>query len=207
MRSLLPGKGLASQGLQGPWDCGRKGRSLSRVLLMAMFVVSSATGWALEGKSLAPLAEKTLGKTFPREGWNADAPVDIQSEQLTVDFETHKIVFKGGVKVLQLDFSLSANEVTATFGETADDIVRIIASGDVTIQKADKMAWGEQAIYDRESATILLTGSPVLRQGRNFIKGREIRVHLDEDRMEVMGGVEAEFLLSEQRGDSHKETP
>jgi len=97
---------------------------------------------------------------------------------------------------LQADFSLTAGEVTAIFGESADDIKKIIAAGDVKIRKADKMAWGERAVYDREGATILLTGTPVLKQGRNFIKGEEIQFSLDEDRMEVKGSVEAEFLLS-----------
>jgi lipopolysaccharide export system protein LptA len=119
---------------------------------------------------------------------------------MTVDFKNHRIAFKGDVKVRQSDFSLAANEVTAVFGKSAEDISKIVAVGDVTIEKADKRAWGEQATYDRENATILLKGSPVLKQGRNFIKGEEILVRLDEDRMEVKGGVQAEFVLSEQKG-------
>jgi lipopolysaccharide export system protein LptA len=152
--------------------------------------------WGIEGNELAPLGEESLGKALQNVDWNRNAPVDIHSEEMTVDFEKNKIVFKGDVKVLQSDFSLTAGEVTAIFGESADDIKKIIASDDVKIQQADKMAWGEQAVYDRESATILLTGTPVLKQGRNFIKGEEIQFRLDEDRMEVKGSVEAEFLLS-----------
>ena len=136
-----------------------------------------------------------------KENWNRNAPVDIHSEEMTVDFEKNKIVFKGDVRVLQSDFSLTAGEVTAIFGESADDIKKIIAADDVKIRKADKMAWGEQAVYDREGATILLSGAPVLKQGRNFIKGEEIQFSLDEDRMEVKGSVEAEFLLSGEKED------
>ena len=139
-----------------------------------------------------------MGKSLRKEEWNRNAPVDIHSEQMTVDFERHRIVFKGDVQVLQSDFSLKAGEVTAVFGASADDIKKIIASDHVQIQKADKMAWGEQAVYDRGSATILLSGNAVLKQGRNFIKGEEIHFSLDEDRMEVKGRVEAEFLLSGQ---------
>jgi lipopolysaccharide export system protein LptA len=152
--------------------------------------------WGIEGNDLAPQGEKSLGKTLQSEGWDRNAPVDIHSEEMSVDFEKNKIVFKGDVKVLQSDFSLTAGEVTAVFGESADDIKKIIASDDVKIQKAEKMAWSEQAVYDRKGATILLTGTPVLKQGRNFIKGEEIQFSLDEDRMEVKGGVEAEFLMS-----------
>jgi lipopolysaccharide export system protein LptA len=119
---------------------------------------------------------------------------------MTVDFENRRIVFKGDVKVVQSDFSLAASEVTAVFGKSAEDIRKIVAIGDVLIEKADKRAWGERATYDRGNATILLEGSPVLKQGRNFIKGEEILVRLDEDRMQVKGGVQAEFVLSEREG-------
>jgi len=173
----------------------RKERWLAGTILLLL-----ATGapplWGIEGNELAPLGEESLGKALQNVDWNRNAPVDIHSEEMTVDFENNKIVFKGDVKVLQSDFSLTAGEVTAFFGASADDIKKIVASDDVKIQKADKMAWGEQAVYDRQSATILLTGAPVLKQGRNFLKGEEIQFSLDEDRMEVKGSVEAEFLLS-----------
>jgi lipopolysaccharide export system protein LptA len=165
-----------------------------------LLVTSPAPLRGIEGNDIAPLAGEVLGKSLGTESWDRNAPVDIHSEEMTVDFENHRIVFKGGVKVLQADFSLAAREVTAVFGKSAEDIMKIVAVGDVTIQKANKQAWGEQATYDRENATILLKGSPVLKQGRNFIKGEEILVRLDEDRMEVKGGVQAEFVLSEQKG-------
>lgn len=171
-----------------------KERWLAGTILLLLLAAGPA--WGIEGSELVPLGEKSLGKSLQKEDWNRNAPVDIHSKEMTVDFENNKIIFKGDVKVLQSDFSLTAGEVTAIFGESADDIKKIVASDNVRIQKADKMAWGEQAVYDRQSATILLTGAPVLKQGRNFIKGEEIQFSLDEDRMEVKGSVEAEFLLS-----------
>jgi lipopolysaccharide export system protein LptA len=167
-------------------------------LLLLVWATLPASLGAIEVNDLAPQGEGLLGKSLQEEDWNRNAPVDIHSEEMTVDFEKRRIVFKGDVKVLQSDFSLTAGEVTAVFGESADDIKKIIAADDVKIQKADKMAWGQEAVYDREGATILLTGAPVLKQGRNFIKGEEIHFSLDDDRMEVKGSVEAEFLLSGQ---------
>jgi len=188
---------LVSRESRRPSSGGRwKERWLAGTLLLLLLEMGPAPLWGIEGNELAPLGEGSLGKSLQKADWNRNAPVDIHSEEMTVDFEKNKIVFKGDVKVLQADFSLTAGEVTAIFGESADDIKKIIAAGDVKIRKADKMAWGERAVYDREGATILLTGTPVLKQGRNFIKGEEIQFSLDEDRMEVKGSVEAEFLLS-----------
>lgn len=200
-RSVSRGLGKPSAGR------GQKGRNLVEAVGILLVVLSAAPLRAIEGSDIAPLPKESLGKRFQSEEWNRNAPVDIHSEEMSVDFEKHEIVFKGDVKVLQADFSLTAGEVTAVFGKSADDIRKIVATEGVRIQKADKTAWGEQAVYDREEATILLTGSPVLKQGRNFIKGERIRVSLDEDRMEVKGSVEAEFLLSEQQEWADPETP
>jgi lipopolysaccharide export system protein LptA len=177
------------------------GRGLPAALLVLLLAASPAPLRGIESNDVAALAGGTVGKGLRAGGWNRNAPVDIQSEEMTVDFEEHRIIFKGDVKVLQADFSLTAGQVTAVIGESADDIEKIVAVGDVMIQKADKTAWGEEATYSRENATIRLTGSPVLKQGRNFIKGEEILVRLDEDRMEVKGRVQAEFILSEKDRD------
>jgi lipopolysaccharide export system protein LptA len=191
-------RGRLSSG--GRW----KERWLAGALLVVLPALAAGPSWGIEGDDPGSPEDALLGKSLENEDWNRNAPVDIHSEEMTVDFENNRVVFKGDVKVLQSDFSLTAGEVTAVFGESADDIKRIIASEDVKIRKADKMAWGEKAVYDREEATILLTGTPVLKQGRNFIKGEEIRFSLDEDRMEVKGSVEAEFLLSGEQAEEVK---
>ncbi len=176
-----------------------RGRRIAKAILLLALAAGPAQAWGIEADALGSLGEESLGKSLQGEEWNRNAPVDIHSEQMSVDFEKHRIVFKGDVQVLQSDFSLKAGEVTAVFGASADDIQKIIASDHVEIRKADKTAWGEQVVYDRPSATILLRGNAVLKQGRNFIKGEEIHFSLDEDRMEVKGDVQAEFPLSGQK--------
>ncbi len=171
------------------------------VLFVFMEIVPSLL-WAAEADNFIPFTEKSLKSSSQGELWDREAPVDIHAEQLNVDFEAHQIIFKGDVKVTQADFFLSAREVIASFGENADDIERIVAKGNVDIQKADKRAWGEEACYDRKEATIVLRGNPSLRQGKNLLKGKEIRVLLDEDRMEIKGAVMGEFHLLEKLTDN-----
>jgi lipopolysaccharide assembly outer membrane protein LptD (OstA) len=106
----------------------REERWLAGTILLLLLATGAAPLWGIEGNELAPLGEKALGKSLQKEDWNRNAPVDIHSEEMSVDFENNKIVFKGDVKVLQSDFSLTAGEVTAFFGESADDIKKIVAS-------------------------------------------------------------------------------
>jgi len=57
------------------------------------------------------------------------------------------------------------------------------------------VARGRELVYDRPEALIVLRGDPYLEQGRNFIRGEEIRAYLNDDRVEVRGGVAAEFRV------------
>lgn len=152
---------------------------------------------AAGGDTPPSVNEDSLMNRLSEGHWNPDVPVDIQSEQMTLDFDAGRVIFQGDVKVTQADFSLTAERITAFFGENAEDIEKIIAKGDVTIRKTDKMGWGQEAMYDRGKATVRLTGDPYLKQGKNYIKGTEICVFLDEDRMDVKGAVKAEFRLTE----------
>jgi len=147
------------------------------------------------GENPFPLSRESLAGAFEREDWDATAPVDIQSDRMSVNFQKHEIVFLGGVTVTQADFSLTADEVTAVFGDSAEDIRRIVARGDVTVRKRERVAGGREVVYDRPGAFIVLRGDPYLEQGRNFIRGEEIRAYLDDDRVEVLGGVSAEFRV------------
>ncbi len=178
---------------------GRRGRTVVPSFCLIVLMVWSSPLAGVEIDALTSVGEGALGKGLEKEHWDRNAPVDIHSDEMGVDFEGHQIVFKGNVKVRQSDFSLSAGEVTAVFGESADDIKKIIAEKNVRIRKGDREAWGDRAAYDRQNATIVLVGSAVLKQGRNFIRGQEIHFHLDDERMEVKGRVEAEFRLSDQQ--------
>lgn len=142
-----------------------------------------------------PLNRESLAGALQRDDWDESAPVDIRSDRMNVDFHRRQIVFRGAVRVTQSDFSLTADEVTAVFGDTAEDVRRIEAQGDVRIRKGERVAGGREVIYDRVGATVVLRGDPYLEQGRNFIRGEEIRAFLHNDRVEIVGGVSAEFRV------------
>lgn len=136
---------------------------------------------------------ESLEREFGRDSAHLKEPVDIGAEKLDVDLESHVIVFTGSVRVRQGDLMMTAREVRAVYGDDVNDIVELAAKGDVTVQKGDKIAFSQEAVYDRRKATILLTGQPYLKQGDNYIRGDRILVRLEEEQMEVQGDVKAEF--------------
>lgn len=135
----------------------------------------------------------SLEKELGRDAGHLKEPVDITAERLHVDLDSHRIQFAGSVRIRQGDLHVTAREVQAVYGDDVNDIVELSARGDVTVQKGDKLAFGQEAVYDRKEATILLTGEPYLKQGENFIRGDRILVRLEQEQMEVQGDVKAEF--------------
>lgn len=183
--------------LPGLTVTGTLPRVLVVLLLSLVVMLGALPGVVRGGDDPLPVSQDLLRNKLGEGHWNPDVPVDIQSEQMTVDFDSRRIVFQGDVRVSQADFSLTAQTITAIFGKDAEDIEKIIAKGDVTITKTDKTGWGQEAMYDREKAMVRLTGDPCLKQGKNYIRGSEISVFLEEDRMDVKGAVKAEFRLKE----------
>ncbi len=139
------------------------------------------------------LTREALEKELGRDAGHLKEPVDITAEKLHVDLDSHTIQFAGSVRIRQGDLQMTAREVRAVYGDDVNDIVELAARGDVTVQKGDKMAFGQEAVYDRREATILLTGEPYLKQGENSIRGDRILVRLEQEQMEVQGDVKAEF--------------
>ena len=77
-------------------------------------------------------------------------------------------------------------------------IKRIVAQGNVRI-KADRDRSGTcgKATYEAKSDLLTLEGDPVLREGPNTIQGEVIKLYIEENRSEVIGGkkrVEAIFI-------------
>lgn len=170
------------------------------LLLAVAWVVAFLVAAAAEGQEReAPEAERgfptreSLEREFARDTGHLKEPVDITADQLHVDLDSHTIEFAGSVRVRQGDLQMTAREVRAVYGDDVHDIVELAARGDVMVQKGDKLAFGQEAVYDRKEATILLTGEPYLKQGENSIRGDRILVRLEPEQMEVQGDVKAEF--------------
>ena len=143
-------------------------------------------------------SKKLLDSEFSQNKWDIHQTMDITSQQMTADFQAHKITFIGNVEVKQADLKLTADKVVSLFGENAQDIQEIIAEGDVRVQKGEKIATGQKAIYQKQKDIILVDGDPKLKQGNSFVQGDRIIIHLGQNQMEVQGRVKAAFQIPEE---------
>jgi lipopolysaccharide export system protein LptA len=112
----------------------------------------------------------------------ADAPVSVTSDRLEADDKLHQVRFLGNVVARQGDVAIYAQELVLVYPDKGKDIDRIEASGAVRIVQGNRVATGEKATFFNRERKIVLTGSPRVYQGDDFLEGDEIIVLLDEEK-------------------------
>ena len=68
------------------------------------------------------------------------------------------------------------------------EIKEVFAEGAVRIVQGKRVATGEKAIFYHVEERIVLTGSPKVSEGDNFVQGQEITFFLNDKRSIVKGG-------------------
>lgn len=152
-------------------------------------------------------------------------PTKVTAERMTYLQDGNQAVFEGRVHVVRQDMELWAERIELDFyqagegqadagsrdnlfsgGMGGQQVRRIVAMGNVRIRRGESSGQCEKATYLAQENMIILEGNPVLREGKNTLQGKEIRVYLGENRSEVIGNskrpVEMIFVTPEK--DSEK---
>ena len=175
-----------------------------RVLGRGLFAGAVAVGLSVSQVTLAPAqtAEASAPPAAaqkpedPGAGFlgklslsSSDEPIVVRSDQLEFDYEANKVVYRGGVNVVQGDLAIDCKELVvnlARAGEQDDlELREVIAIGDVVITQGERKATGGRAIFDQVKRQIVLLENPVLHDGPNEVTGEKLVVYIDEGRSVV----------------------
>jgi lipopolysaccharide export system protein LptA len=129
-------------------------------------------------------------------GKQSDEPMEITSNRMEAFNENKLVVFSGnamakqGNKVLKADQLFlyykkepdKKDKVGTIVTERTGDLEKVEAKGKVSLIQGERVATGDEAIYYRDSAKIIMTGNAVLNEGKNSIKGDRVIVFLNENR-------------------------
>lgn len=147
---------------------------------------------------ICPAAEQTPSR--PAVG---DKPIYITSDRLEADDAVNQVKFEGEVVAKQGDVVIYADRMTVFYRPEDREVERVEALRNVRIVQGTKVATGQKGVYFRNEGRIVLTGSPKVHQGEDFVEGDEITVFLGEERSIVSseGGsrVNAVFHPKEQK--------
>lgn len=132
------------------------------------------------------------GTSLSFSGLNAvrGEPVEVRSDNLTVDNSTGETTFSGNAVLGQGDMRLAAQTITVVYtpGDTTR-ITRMEASGGVTLVTAVEAAEAANAVYDLDGGTVQMSGSVILTQGPNVLSGDRLTVNLRSGQGSLQGRV------------------
>lgn len=114
--------------------------------------------------------------------FDSSQPVTITSRSLEADQADHRVQFHGDVVARQGNLVIYAQELTVFYKDKSNDIDHVVAEKDVRIVQGARVATGQKAVFYNSEGRIVLTGSPKVHQGEDFVEGDEITVFLNEDR-------------------------
>ena len=152
---------------------------LIRVVTFLFAFSCLASGSAAQGTSVA----------FGTMRQDTDAPVEVTSDQLSVDQDSGTAVFTGDVLIGQGEMRLSAPRVLVIYNEDNSGIDRLEATGGVTLVSGPDAAEAERADYDIGSGTIVMTGDVLLTQGESALTADRMTVNLDSGTAQMNGRV------------------
>lgn len=106
----------------------------------------------------------------------------ITSDKLTFDYSEQYALFEQNVIVTDPDMTLKSDNLRVIFSE-AGSVTRIVATDNVVIEQADKIAYAGRAEYTVSDGAIKLTEQPRVRRGKDLLKGETITFWRNQNKM------------------------
>ena len=176
--------------------------ALRRFRLVPLALAGLAFALAAAMAAAAQPAPKEQQPSGAMQGFqvNRDQPVKIESDALEVRDKSHQATFSGKVKLVQGETTIQCKLLVIFYEDTSaapapkkgaqtaqkggalgggTQIKRAEAKGDVLVTQKDQTAKGENGVFDVKSNTITLTGSVVVTQGTNVLRGDRMIVDLN----------------------------
>jgi lipopolysaccharide export system protein LptA len=122
-------------------------------------------------------------------------PTNITSDSLSFNAKERVFAYTGNVQVTQGDMRLTSKTLEGTYSEK-NELLKLVAKGDVFIAKQDIQATGQIAAYDAVASIVTLTENPQLQQKESILRADKIKIFLNENRSQAEGDVRVTFVNS-----------
>ena len=142
----------------------------------------------------ALLSIEGLGITFGGLKADTSLPVEVTAENLSVDQANGNAVFSGKVLVKQGEMRLEAETIRVEYGEGAQEIRRLHATGGVLLVNATDAAEAREAVYTIATGQVVMTGDVLMTQGQTAIRGQKLVIDLKSGAGRMEGGVTTTFV-------------
>ncbi len=150
-----------------------------RPLLIALVLALLSTTLLAQGANVA----------FGTIAQDTSLPVEVTSEELSVDQTTGTAIFTGNVVIGQGEMRLSAQKVLVVYSADRNGIARLEATGGVTLVSGPDAAEAERAEYSIDEGTIVMRGDVLLAQGASALSADTMTIRLRDGTAQMLGNV------------------
>lgn len=139
-----------------------------------------------------------FSQTPAKGGQKADIPsIVVKADSLEIDNKKKIVTFSGNVDAKRDVFTMYCEKMDlhyvdrqsgASIEKTQFQVEKIVASGNVKIiRTGGGSATADKAIYYQAEDKVVLTGNPVVKQGKDSVEGSRITLYLKDNRSVVEG--------------------
>ena len=116
-------------------------------------------------------------------------PIEAFSDEMVVNNETSEAELRGNVEIIQGELHLSADFVLITYNESQSDIETLYARDNVVVISGDDKATSDEADYNLERGTIIMTGNAYILQAGNTARAQRAEIDVDTGASTLSGRV------------------
>ena len=150
-----------------------------KFIVAGIFSVSLACAAAGQGTNVA----------FGAIQQDTSAPVEATADNLAVDQNTGTATLTGNVLIGQGEMRLSAPKVVVVYRSEQAGIASLNATGGVTLVSGPDAAEAQNADYDVDRGTIIMTGDVLVTQGQSALTADRMTVNLSDGTAQMSGRV------------------
>ena len=114
---------------------------------------------------------------------HAPKKVQISADRVEIIHRSGQVEFTGNVVVIRGSLKLSCTQLTGRYKDKK--LTQLTANGDVKVEKGNIGATAQQAVYDQQKQTLVLTGKPTMSRHGSRLVGRRISIWLNSERIVV----------------------
>ena len=161
-------------------------RILRRMAIVPAAVLALSVCMASQTQAQEPGLSERLQQS---DCQGPEAALDVTSEQMTFDRDTHTFIFKQNVRVKRCSLTIDCDHLRVVRDVDESRIKHVVATGNVRFQDGTRHAVAERADYYEADQKLVLVGNPRAWDSneQNELTGDEIIVFLEEERIVVKG--------------------
>ena len=149
--------------------------------------------WFFTGMFLAISAHFAIAQEassgFGNLSESSGKPIEAFSDEMVVNNEASEAELRGNVEIIQGELHLSADFVRITYNDTQSDIEILYARDNVVVISGDDKATSDEADYNIERGTVIMTGNAYIYQAGNTARAQRAEIDVDTGASALSGRV------------------